>query len=453
MKTTSYDVFVIGSGVAGRTAAMACAEAGLSVAIADNREFGGTCAIRGCDAKKVLIQFADLIQNTNQLKGLGVDKLPKINWQSVQKFKSTFTDPVPRKTENQLQELGIKLYHQSPTFINEKEILVEGKKIIAENYIIATGYVPRELDFPGSEFLDISDDILNLNDIPKTATFIGSGYVGMEFCFMLSTLGCKVTVLELGDSALSTFDPFLVEQLVECLKTNGVEFIFNAETTSVEQLNKNYRITYKCGGKTNTIKARKVYNTSGRIPAIDMLDLGKASIKADGSGVLVNDFMQSISNKNVYACGDVSSKSLPLTPVSGMQGYIVGHNIIHGNEKEFQNPVVPSVVFTYPKLASVGFSETEAKTRFKSVKVYQGDASKWFQAKRENAGAYAYKILVNERTQKIVGAHLLSSQAHESINSLAMAIQNDMTVRDLKKMIFTYPSHTNDLKSMLKDND
>jgi len=453
MKTEHYDVFVIGSGIAGQTAAEACKAKGLSVAIADKQEFGGTCAIRGCDPKKIMIQFADLVKHAMQLKGLGVKSLPDIKWKAVQKFKSQFTDPVPSSTEAKFKTLGIDLYHQSPKFINENEIMVEGKTISADKFVIATGYVPRELQFKGAEHLGTSHAILNLKKIPKSATFIGSGYVGMEFCYMLSTLGCKVTVLEIEDKALSQFDSFLVDKVVDNLKKSGVTFVFGAETMSIEKLKKNHRITYKHSGKTKTLKSRVVYNTSGRVPAIELLELEKGNISSDQSGVLVNDFLQSKSNKKVYACGDVSSKSLPLTPLSGLQGYIVGYNIIHGNKKEFQDPLVPSVVFTYPQLAMVGYSEEDAKKRYKNVKIYQGNVSHWYNAEKENAEAYAYKIIVNDRTRKIVGAHLLSTQANETINVIATAMNNDMTVDDFKRMIFTYPSYTNDLKSMMKDDD
>lgn len=453
MGTKHYNVFVIGSGIAGQTAAKSCIAAGQTVAISDKREFGGTCATRGCDPKKVLIQFADLMQNSKQLQDLGIKKIPKIKWKAVQKFKKTFTKSVPVNTEKNLADLGIDLYHQSPKFISENEIMVEGKTISADKFVIATGYVPRTLEFEGADYLKTSDDILNLKKIPKSAIFIGSGYVGMEFCYLLSTMGCKVTMIEAGERALTPFDSFLVEKLVKVLENNGVKFIFNAQPKQVKKGNKKLKLAFEIEGKTKTIKAKKIFNTAGRVPAIEKLDLEKATIKADETGVLVNDFMQSTSNENVYACGDVSSKSLPLTPLSGLQGYIVGHNIVNGNSKEFENPLVPSVVFTKPQLASVGYSEEEAKSRYKNVKIYKGDTSTWYNAKKENTEAYAYKILVNERTDEIVGAHVLSSQANETINILTMAINEGLTTTDFKKQLFTYPSYTNDLKPMMKDED
>lgn len=453
MKTKHYDVFIIGSGIAGQTAAEVCVEAGQTVAIADQREFGGTCTTRGCDPKKVLIQFADLMQNSNQLKGLGVKKSPKIKWKAVQKFKKTFTKPVPSETEENLVDSGIDLYHQSPKFISETEIMVEGKTITADKFVIATGYLPRTLEFKGADLLKTSDDILNLKKIPKSAIFIGSGYVGMEFCYLLSTMGCNVTMIETDERALAPFDAFLVEKLVEVLENRGVTFIFNATPKQIKKGKKKLKLSVEIDGETKKIKAKKIFNTAGRVPAIDKLDLEKANINADESGILVNDFMQSTSHENVCACGDVSSKSLPLTPLSGLQGYIAGHNMVNGNSKAFESPLVPSVVFTKPQIASVGYSEEEAQSRYKNVKVYKGDASSWYNAQRENAEAYAYKILVNDRTDKIVGAHLLCSQANETINIFTMAINKEMTVADFKKEIFTYPSYTNDLKSMLKDED
>lgn len=445
-----YDVFVIGTGIAGQTAAKICCENGLKVAICDNREFGGVCANRGCDPKKVLIQFSELLDYSRHLKGLGIEKLPKINWKAIQKLKSKFTSKVPESTEKNLTQLGIDIYHQSPEFIDKNTISVEGKKITASYFVIASGRVPRTLHIKGEKHLKLSDDILNLEKLPKTATFIGSGYVGMEFACMLNSLGTKVTVLEKGPEALQAFDTDLVNLLVEKLKKDGINFIFNADVSRVERLTKNYRLHYSENGEYKTLKSRQVFNTAGRVPSTDALQLQNADIEASSKGVDVNEFMQSTSQPHVYACGDVSSASLPLTPLSGLQGYIVANNIIKAKSKTFSYPIVPSTVFTSPNLSSVGLSEADAKSRYKSVKIYQGDATDWYNARKQNAKIYAYKILVNERTDEILGAHLLSTESNECINILSMAITRKMTTTQFKKQIFTYPSYTNDLKAMLK---
>jgi len=453
MKTKHYNVFVIGSGVAGQTVAKACVKNNLTVAIADNREFGGTCSNRGCDPKKILLQFSGLLEESKRLESIGISKLPKIKWKSIQEFKNNYVKNIPAKTEENLQELNIDIYHQSPEFINENEILVEGKTISADYFVIATGKIPRKLKIKGNKYIENSDAILNLDSIPKSASFIGSGYIGMEFATMLAILGCKVTIFDHGDTALSNFDPFLVEKLVAKMKSIGVAFIFNAELISVKKLNKNIRLKYSVNGNKKRHKSRKVYNTAGRVPSVETLKLENAKIKADNTGVLVNNFLQSKSNKKVYACGDVSNLSLPLTPLSGLQGYIVGENIINGNKKEFQFPLIPSTVFTQPNLSAVGMQEDEAKQRYKNLRIYKGEGVDWFNAKKSNQDTYAYKIITNERTGVIVGAHILSEQANENINIFSMAISSKMRVSDFKKLIFTYPSYTNDLKKMVVLND
>ncbi|TMM29669.1 NAD(P)/FAD-dependent oxidoreductase [Polaribacter aestuariivivens] len=453
MESKHYDVFVIGSGVAGQTAAKICAKNGLKVAIADKQSFGGTCAIRGCDPKKVILQFADIIKKTEALKGLGIKEIPKISWEAIQGFKKSFVDKVPKGTEENLKELGIDLYHQSPKFISKNEISVEGKTVSADKFVIASGLTPRTLHFEGAQFLKTSADFFNLKKLPKSATFIGAGYVGMEFSYLLSTLGCKVTVIDRGTQALSQFDAFLVEKLVENMQKKGVKFYFNSEIESVEKLRKNFRINFKQKDKTNSVKSRIVFNTSGRVPATELLALEKANIKNDETGIIVNEFLQNETNKNVYACGDVSSKSLPLTPLSGLQGYIVGNNIVKENSKKFTNPLVPSVVFTYPNLATVGLSENEAIEKYKNIKVYKGNATHFYNAKKSNESIYAYKIIINKRTDVIVGAHLLGSEANECINIFMMAINQKMTVSQFKKLIFTYPSYSSDLKKMMKNPD
>lgn len=448
MTTKEFDVFVIGSGVAGQTVAEACAKAGLKVAVADNREFGGTCANRGCDAKKVLLAGTELLEMAGHLEEKGVVLRPKLKWKKLQKFKKSFTQTVPERTEERFGKLGIQRYHQSPVFMDGNTLLVEGKTIKATKIVIATGYVPRELPFKGSDLLNTSDDFLNLKKMPKSMVFIGAGYVGMELAHMAARAGAKVTVIDTRSRPLSPFDADLVDELTKYSKELGIEFIFKAAVESIKKTKKKYRLTYKKKGESHRISTAMVFNTAGRVPAISELEIEKGKIAFDENGVKVNAYLQS-TNENVYACGDVSDHSLPLTPLSGREGYIVAENIINGNKKKADVPVVPSSVFTLPNLASVGYSESEAKKRYKNVVVKQAKVCDWFNAKRINAPVYSYKILLNERTEEIVGAHLTGPHAAETINLFAMAINQGMTSDDIQRTIFTYPSWCNDIKSMV----
>ena len=449
MDEKKYDVFVIGSGIAGQTVAKACVEAGKKVAIADIREFGGTCANRGCDPKKILLGAMEVVELSKNLKGKGIRKPAKVNWRQLQKYKRNFTANIPASTERTLKEVGIKLFHQSPKFLEENTLLVEGKKVTADKIVIATGQIPRTLTIPGAKHFKVSDDFLNLKKLPKRIVFVGGGYIGMEFAHMAARAGADVTVIDTGKRPLHAFDADLVKELRKYSETLGIKFIFGAKPTALKKKRKLFKLSYKLKGVDKTIKAHVVFNTAGRVPALVNLDLDKGNVAFNDEGVETNNYLQSTSNANVYACGDVSDKNLPLTPLSGRQGYVVSENILHGNTKNLEVPVIPSVVFTLPNLATVGYSEQEAKSRYKNIHVNFQVATGWFNAKRINAPIYAYKIILNERTGEIVGAHLLGPDAGETINVFAMAINNKMTDKDIKSTIFSYPSWVHDIKSMV----
>ncbi|MDW5289624.1 NAD(P)/FAD-dependent oxidoreductase [Formosa sp. PL04] len=449
MEYKEYDVFVIGSGVAGRSVARTCAKAGLTVAIADNREFGGTCANRGCDPKKIVLGPTEVLDLAVNLNGKGISTLPQLNWNDNQKFKKKFTDKVPAGTENNLVELGVSLYHQSPKFLDKNTLSVEGKTIIAKKIVIATGLIPRTLTLEGANFIKTSDDFLKLKTLPKSIILIGAGYIGMEFAHMAARYGSQVTVIEQGSSALNAFDSDLSSELVTISKKLGIRFIFDSEILKIEDLSKNYRVHYKNEDESLSIKARMVFNTAGRVPAISELNLENGQVAYSNKGVTVNAYLQNTTNKDVYACGDVSDHSIPLTPLSGIEAKVVSENIINGNRKEIEIPNVPSVVFTLPNLASVGLSESDAKKRYNNIIVKHEFVPDWYNAKRSNEKTYGYKILINERTNQIVGAHILGPYAAETINLFTMAINLKLTAEAVKNMIFTYPSWANDIKSML----
>ncbi|MCL4146170.1 UNVERIFIED_CONTAM: hypothetical protein GTU68_009246, partial [Idotea baltica] len=219
--------------------------------------------------------------------------------------------------------------------------------------------------------------------------------------------GARVTVVESGQSPLNAFDGDLVKELTKYSKKLGIEFVFDAKTTAVKKLRKNLKLKYDINGTSRSLKSRAIFNTAGRVPASAELDLEKGNVIFSDSGIGTNAFLQSKSNPKVYACGDVSANGLPLTPLSGREGNVVSENILKGNSKKISIPVIPSVVFTLPNMASVGYSEEEAKSRYKSVLVKRASVPNWFNAKRINAPLYSYKIILNERTQEIVGAHLL----------------------------------------------
>ncbi|XCF04956.1 NAD(P)/FAD-dependent oxidoreductase [Tamlana crocina] len=333
--------------------------------------------------------------------------------------------------------------------MDKNTLTVEGKTIRADKIVIATGKVSRPLNIQNTGYLYTSDDFLLLKKLPKSVAFIGGGYVGMELAHMAARYGCKVTIIEKEERILKTFDADLVDQLVEYSKEMGINMIFNAEIDSVEKLRKNYCLNYSVNGQNQTLKARMIFNTSGRIPAIGELDLEKGNVKYNNKGVVVDAYLKNPSNSSVYACGDVSAHSLPLSPLSGMEAKVVAHNILNKTREKLNVSAVPSAVFTLPNLASVGLSETEAKKKYKNIIVKHDAVPYWYNSKRVNNKIYAYKILINKRTNLIVGAHILGPNAAESINLFTLSMHQQLTVKSLREMVFVYPTWAYDIKNML----
>ena len=451
MGIEEFDVFVIGTGTAGKGVAKDCAEAGWKVAIADNREYGGTCPNRGCDPKKVLVGITEIIERSQNMLGLGISKMPEVNWQDLQKFKYKFTGAIPAATEKDLATLGIKMYHQSPKFLDENTLSVEGKTVKTKKIVIATGNKPMPLKIPGAELMLNSDDFLELEKLPESMIFIGAGYIGMEFAHIAARLGVEVTVIDTEPRPLSNFDEDMVAHLTEASEAIGIKFIFNAKASKVEKLRKYLRVTAETkNGEEISAKAELIFNTAGRVPSIDELELEKGNVAFTNKGITVNEHLQNTSNPSVYACGDVSdSEGLPLTPLSSQESRVVSANLLGKyNKTEAHYPPQPSVVFTLPNVASVGLSEQQAKERGFDYVVKHKSVPSWFNSKRIANQHYAFKVIKDKETEKVLGAHLVGPDAGEMINMFVMAMCGGLSCHDLKAMIFAYPTWSNDIKGM-----
>ncbi|SFU68666.1 glutathione reductase (NADPH) [Pustulibacterium marinum] len=451
MSTTTFDVFVIGTGTAGRSVALACAKAGKKVGIADNREFGGTCSNRGCDPKKVLVGLTEILHRSENMLGSGITKLPEVSWSDVQEFKKKFTEGMPEATEKDLQEEGITMYHQSPKFTGEHELLVEGKKVIAEKIVIATGRVPMPLRISGGEHALTSDDFLELKELPESMVFIGAGYIGMEFAHIAARMGVKVTVIDVSGRPLSNFEEDMVSYITKASEELGIQFYFNTEVTNIKKLIKNYKVIGESDGKKVTVKTEMIFNTAGRIPAVAELNLEEGNVSYSDKGIKVTKKLKNTSNRDVYACGDVADSSgLPLTPLSSKEAEVVISQLLEEEkEKMAEYAPQPSVVFTIPQMASVGLTEEEAKASGEPYQIEQKYVPSWFNSKRIHEKYYAYKTIVNTETGQIMGAHIVAPEAGEMINLFSMAMYSRMTKKDFMKMILAYPTWGYDIRGMI----
>jgi len=449
--TKKFDVIAIGTGTAASAVAHRCRAAGWQVAVVDSRPFGGTCALRGCDPKKVLVGAAEAVDWARRMKGDGIraEQL-KINWSELMRFKRTFTEPVPKNSEAEFSKAGIATFHGRARFVGRSMIQVGEESLEGRYVVIAAGQKPADLKIPGVELLTTSEQFLELDNLPSRILFIGGGYIAFEFAHVAVRVGSQVTIVHRGGRPLSQFDPDLVDQIVAKSRELGIDVQLETQAQGVEKDSGRLVVQASTSGQPKTFEADMVVHAAGRVPEIDDLNLDVAGVERDERGVRVNEFLQSVSNQAVYAAGDAaSSGGPPLTPVAGYEGTIVAANLLKGNQQKPNYVGIPTVVFTIPPLASAGLSEREARERGLKYRVKNETTATWYSSRRVAERYSGYKVLVEEGTDRILGAHLLGDQAAETINLFAVAIRSGMRATDLKHMVFSYPTHSSDVPYML----
>ncbi|AXH99527.1 NAD(P)/FAD-dependent oxidoreductase [Sporosarcina sp. PTS2304] len=444
-----YDLVVIGTGSAGSITAMKCKEAGWSVAIIDHRPFGGTCSQRGCDPKKVLVEVAELIDWNKRMHGKGIIEDSTIDWPELMAFKSTFTETIPEDTEEKFGEAGIDMYHGAAFFQSENELKVCNDIVKGKYILIASGAEPLKMGIEGEEYLRTSDDFLDLNTLPKKIVFVGGGFISFEFAHIAARAGSEVHILHRSERALKYFDSDLVQSLIKYSRELGIHIHLETAVHKIEMCGDSYIVHGEQEDRSVNWKADIVIHGAGRSPSLDM-DLEKGNVATDKQGVCVNEYMQSTSNPHVYAAGDAASTNAPpLTPIATTESHVVASNLLKGNKKTADYPVVPSIVYTVPMLASVGMSEEQAKESGKKIYVKAQDTTDWFSHKITNEGVAGFKVIIDQEERIVLGAHLLGRGADELINHFALAIRFQIPVNDLKKMPFAYPTAASDISYMV----
>jgi glutathione reductase (NADPH) len=445
-----FDVFIIGTGVAGTIIANKCAQNGLKTGIVDNRDYGGTCGLHGCVPKKILVGATEAVASSRNLEGKGISKAPSIKWKELIDFKNSFTDPIPKNKEKNFKKNGISTYHGNPKFVAENQLKIDDEIIEAKKIVIATGAIPRVLGIPGEEHALSSDDFLEMEKLPKSILFIGGAYIAFEFAHIAARSGAKVTILDMASTSLPHFDKEIVEHLVDATKELGIELVMNTKVAEIKKNGDSFIVVGDNDGKKNEFKSDTVFNTSGRVPAIHNLDLDKANVRYSDNGIEVSNFMQSISNSHVYAAGDnTATDGLPLTPFATMEGHIVAANILVGNKKKPDYGVRPTVVYTLPALAMVGMTEEQAQKKKLEITVNYASVPNWYAAKHLGEKTYAFKVIIDKKNDLILGAHIIGPNAEETINVFAVAMQAGMQAKDLKTIPFTFPSASSDIVKMV----
>jgi len=444
--TMKADILVIGTGTSGYTVAHGLRKAGKSVAIADRRSFGGTCAKRGCQPKKYLVANTEIIHLARSLEGQGVFKAPEVVWPDLMTLKREFTENVSVNSEQGFLDAGIEVFHGDVHFTGTNSVLIGDKPVEADKIILAVGSVPFSLNIPGGDLSVDSEFFLDMDTMPERVIFIGGGYISFELAGVAHIAGAVTTILHRSVQPLKQFDPDLVNTLVEAMREDGLSLLTEHPVEKIEKAEKGFKVT----AGDEIYFADLVVNASGRGPDLNSLNLESGNIDFGSRGIGVNKYLQSSSNSDVFAVGDCAASGPNLATVADMQAEIVVSNILNGTKRVPDYNNIPSAVFSLPPMAAVGISEKEARDSKLDVRIKIMDQTAWPSSKRIGQKAAMYKVIIDNKTDKILGIHILGHNAPEVINTFALAVKFGHTVKELKSVLWAYPTHTSDMKYSLQ---
>ncbi len=446
----TYDVVILGAGNAGMGAAGVARAAGKSVAMIESRDVGGTCPIRGCVPKKVLVAAAQVL---HQIETAPVHHIevgtPKLDWGKLIERARSFVDGVPEAFKKSLESRGIELFEGRARFVGRNRVRVGDVVLEGDKIVIATGSKPRPLSIPGAEHLITSEEILEMHQLPESLIFIGGGVVALEFSHVYARAGTKVTILEALPRLLPRMDADAVARVHEESARIGIDILTDVTVQEVVSTDGGLGVRFTYGGETRTLTAQVVANGAGRIPDLEGLDLAAGGIEHEGTRIVVDKHLASVSNPRVYVAGDALWSSAQLSPVASYEGRIVAGNILGENKTAPDYGPIPANVFTVPALASVGLTEAEATEMGLDFAVKANDLGAW-RSSATHAESVAYsKVLIETGTGRILGAHLVGHGGEETIHLFALAMKHGLAAEALSDMVYAYPTFASDIKNML----
>ncbi len=447
---SQYDVVVLGTGNAGMGAAGVTRAAGKTVAMVESWDVGGTCPLRGCVPKKVLVAAAQVLHQIElaPIHHIHVDK-PRLDWRKLIERERTFVDGVPEEFANSLEGRGIDLLKGRARFAGRNQVAVDDQVLEAGKIVIATGSKTRPLPIPGAAHMITSDDVLEMATLPESVIFIGGGVIALEFSHVFVRAGVKVTILEAMPRLLPRLDSDAVARVHEGSERIGIDILTDVKVEGVEAEDNKLSVRFEHLSEAKTLSAAQVANGTGRIPDLDGLDLDAGEVEHDGTRITVDKYLRSVSNPDVYVAGDVLWSSAQLSPTATYEGRIVGENIVSGDRVEPEYSHIPSTVFTVPAFASVGLTEAEAKDKGLAFNLKTNDMRAWRSSKTHAETVAFAKVLVDDDSGKILGAHMVGHGAEEVIHLFAFAMKHGITGPELASTVYAYPTFASDIRFLV----
>lgn len=442
----NYDVIFIGSGHACWHGALMLKTLGKSVALVERDLVGGTCTNYGCDAKILLDSPFELKEALDRYQGVGVTGESKLDWKALMAYKKQYIGAMPAALEGLFARFGFDLIKGSAEFVDKNTVKVGGELYGAKNFVIGTGQTYMPLNIPGKEHFRDSRDFLSLDEIPDHVTFVGAGIISMEFASLCLALGKQVDVVTLTNAALEQYPQEYAEKIVAKMKKQGANFVFGAHVSAIEKHGSRYLLQTAEGTE---IETDYILVAVGRKANVDGLGLDKLGIAYSDKGIAVDSHLRTTVG-NIYASGDVIDKTIPkLTPTAEFESNYIAADILNPANGAINYPVVPNLVFTLPRIAQAGVTVAEAEAApalYRTAKVPIGQTMAWL---NKNQPDEHFTFIIDKQKNTLAGAAVFSDQAGEYIDLLTIIIQQELGVKELSQMIFSFPTQTYGLVSSL----
>jgi glutathione reductase (NADPH) len=444
MTDYDYDLFVIGAGSGGVRAARVSASYGAKVAIAEEYRVGGTCVIRGCVPKKLLVYGSHFAEDLEDGRNFGWTwDNARFDWITLRDHVLKDVDRLNAAYTETLKSHNVEMILERATVAGPHEVrLASGKTVTAKTILIAVGAWPLVPEFPGSDLMLTSNDMFHLDALPKHIIISGGGYIANEFAGIFNGLGCEVTVVNRSDTILRGYDESLRDRLLQIGMTKGISYKFNCRFDKIERRSDGALDVFMDG--KDPVKADVVLAATGRMPNTKGLGLDSAGVVLDDKGAIVVDEYSRTSCKSIYAVGDVTNR-VQLTPVAIREGQAFAETVFNNNPSTVDYDCIPSAVFSQPPIASVGLTEGEARTKYGNIKVYSSDFRAMRNVFADRHERSLYKMVVEATSEKILGLHMIGPDAPEILQAAAVAVKAGLTKKAFDDTVALHPSMAEEL--------
>jgi glutathione reductase (NADPH) len=449
MATDDYDLFVIGGGSGGVRAARIAAGYGARVGIAEEYRFGGTCVIRGCVPKKLLVYASRFADEFADAAGFGWQGLsPEFDWPTLIANKDREIARLEGIYASNLEKAGVQLHRSRAQITAPQTIsLADGRTIKAGKILIATGGAPKvDPRFPLGGAVITSNELFNLATLPRRIVVVGGGYIAVEFACLLHGLGVEVTLIHRGDEILRGFDDELRRHLREAMQTRGVRIVLGRGIRGVSSAPVGAQLTLDDG---SSLEADRILFAIGRQPNTRGLGLEGLGLTLGRSGSIPVDAYARTSVPGVFAVGDVTDR-VNLTPVAIREGHAFADTEFGGRPTAFDHALIPTAVFTTPELGTVGLTEQQACERYPEVDIYRAAFRPLKATLSGRSERELMKLIVDADSGKVLGAHMIGNDAGEMMQLLAIAIRMGATKQDLDATLAVHPTAAEEWVTMSK---